>query len=545
MPALLSLNALTYTTADGRTLFENLDLSFDRERTALIGANGVGKTTLFNLVTGALTPTSGSLTHTGSLGLLPQNLDPHPGETIADVFGIRSEYERLQRLLAGKGSMEDSAEADWMLETRLEQTLADVELPNLPPDYSTDALSGGQRTRLALAALMFAAPDMLLLDEPTNNLDQEGRTAVAKLIGQWSGGAIIISHDRELLKQVDRIIELTGSGAKIYGGNWDFYEERKAIERAAAEATLAHSEKELAQTVKKAQLARERKAQSDSRGKASRKQGGTPKILLNAQRNRAEGTTGRLSAVAQRQQEEAKNAADLARQNVEELKSPKVKLASTNLPHGKTILHIDDVTFGYEEGTPVLTELSIRIVGPERIALTGGNGTGKTTLLNLISGELSPLSGTIRCMDGITILDQHAAILDHAASIRDNFLRLNPVENENACRSALARFLFRADAANRIVGELSGGEKIRAALACTLGSAKPPQFLILDEPTNHLDLPTIAAVEAGLNGYDGALLVASHDSVFLDNIGITRHIKLPVTAEEPVRTEENNDADQT
>lgn len=545
MPALLSLNALTYTTADGRCLFENLDLSFGRERTALIGANGVGKTTLFNLVTSTLNPTSGTIACNGSLGLLPQNLDPRPGETIADIFGIKSDVQRLQRVLAGEGSLEDSTEADWTLESRLEQALAEVGLPNLPPDHPTNALSGGQRTRLAMAALVFAAPDMLLLDEPTNNLDREGRTAVANLIARWRGGAIIISHDRELLRQVDRIIELTSTGIKIYGGNWDFYEERKQIERTAAEATLAHSEKELAQTAKKAQIAREKKAQSDSRGKATRNKGGAPKILLNAKRNRAEGTTGRLSAVAQRQQEEAKQAADTARENVEQLKSPSITLPATHLPHGKTVLHIDNVTFGYAEGAPIFKHLTIRITGPERIALIGANGSGKTTLLDLISGALKPEVGSVRRIDNTTILDQHANILDHKKTIRDNFLGLNPSEKENACRAALARFLFRADAATKIVGELSGGEKLRAALACTLGSAHPPEFLILDEPTNHLDLPTIAAVEAGLSAYDGALLVASHDAVFLENIGIERHINLPIAEMEIIRADESTGADNS
>lgn len=527
MPALLSIRNLSYITSDNRSLFENLDLVFDRERTALIGANGVGKTTLFNLITGTLSPTTGTISSHGTLGLLPQNLDPRPGETITDIFAVTEDYQRLQRVLAGEGSLEDTIEADWTLEPRLEQALADVGLPNLRPEHPISDLSGGQRTRLALAALIFAQPDMILLDEPTNNLDEAGRKAIAKLMGGWRSGAIIISHDRALLRQVDRIIELTQHGVKIYGGNWDFYKERKAMERAAAEATLAHSEKELAQTAKKTQVAREKKAQADSRGKSSRDKGGAPKILLNAKRNRAEGTTGRLSAIAQRQQDDAKRAADEARENVERLQAPSVSLPPTHLPYGKTVLQIDNVHFGYQPENLIFKDFSLRITGPERIALTGPNGSGKTTMLGLISGALTPQTGTVRCTDHMTMLDQHANILDHKATIRDNFRRLNPTENENACRAALARFLFRADAATRTVNELSGGEKLRAALACTLGSANPPELLILDEPTNHLDLTTIAAMEAGLSAYDGALLVSSHDNDFLQNIAITRSIVLP------------------
>ena len=155
-------------------------------------------------------------------------------------------------------------------------------------------------------------------------------------------------------------------------------------------------------------------------------------------------------------------------------------------------------------------------------------------MLALIAGQLPPWTGTVRVMTDFAMLDQRVSVLDPSTSIRDNFRRLNPDADENACRAALARFMFRADAALEIVSCLSGGQLLRAGLACVLGGAAPPPLLILDEPTNHLDLESIAAVEVGLRDYDGALLVISHDEAFLQSIGVTRRLALPSGVETAV-----------
>jgi ATPase subunit of ABC transporter with duplicated ATPase domains len=203
-----------------------------------------------------------------------------------------------------------------------------------------------------------------------------------------------------------------------------------------------------------------------------------------------------------------------------------VVLPPSGLPAGKTVLRIDEASAGFVPGRPVLRNLSFAVVGPERIAVTGANGSGKTTLLSLLTGRLAPERGTVRVMVPLAMLDQKVGLLDPAASIRDNFRRLNPDTDENACRAALARFMFRADAALQTVASLSGGQMLRAGLACVLGGPAPPQLLMLDEPTNHLDIESIEAVEAGLRAYDGALVIASHDEAFLDAVGITRRLAL-------------------
>ncbi|AEQ51879.1 ABC-F family ATP-binding cassette domain-containing protein [Pelagibacterium halotolerans] len=525
MPAHITLSALGFSTPDGTQLFSNLDLAFSRQRTGLVGRNGVGKSTLFRLVTGTLTPQSGSVTIDGTIGLLRQSLKPGPGETIADLFGATAQLTILARAASGTATADELADADWTIEARIDEALARFSLP-ATADTPLATLSGGQRTRAMLAALVFADPDFLLLDEPTNNLDHDGRDAVIDLLANWRGGAIVVSHDRELLETMDAIVELTSLGATTYGGNYSLYRERKSIELAAAEHDLANAEKRTAQVEKKAQQTRERQQKSDAGGKRKRAKGDLPKILLNGRKNAAENSAGENARLASRLRQQAESDAQTAREKIEVLKHVTISLPPTNLPTGKKVLTLDAVSAGYDPATPILRDVSLAITGPERVAITGPNGSGKTTLLRLVSGTLEPCAGTVSVQVPHALLDQQVSILDPQKTVRDNFLALNPASDENACRAALARFKFRADAALKMTASLSGGETLRAGLACALGTDTPPQLLVLDEPTNHLDLESIEAVEVGLRGYDGALLVVSHDRPFLEAIAVTREISL-------------------
>jgi ATPase subunit of ABC transporter with duplicated ATPase domains len=516
----ITLSNLTWSTPEGVPLFQNIELSFGRERAGLVGRNGVGKTTLLRLIAGELAPQSGSIAVFGTLGMLRQ---ANGSGAIADLFDAGEALALLRRAEAGETTMEELAEADWTLEPRIEAALAQVQL-DVPLDTPLASLSGGQRTRASLAAAVFAEPDFLLLDEPTNNLDRDGRDAVLALLAGWRAGAIVVSHDRELLEAMDAIVELTSLGATRYGGNWSAYRERKAIQLAAARHDLADAEKRIADAARTAQTQAERKARKDGAGKRKAAKGDMPKILLGMMKNNAENSSGENARIAERQRAEAREAATAARERIEILQPLTVALPPSGLPANRTVLEIEDVTGGYDR--VILSGISLSIQGPERVAVTGPNGSGKSTLLALVTGRLKPWHGIIRATDRIAMLDQHASLLDSALSIRDNFTRLNPGATENACRAALARFMFRADAALQIVGTLSGGQMLRAGLACTLGSETPPWLLILDEPTNHLDIDSIEAVEAGLRAYDGALLVVSHDAAFLEAIGIERRVAL-------------------
>ena len=526
MPSFATLDGLSYRTPEGRSLFENLTVAFGAERTGLVGRNGVGKTTLLQLIAGELAPAAGAVTVRGRVGLLRQALQPPPGASVADLLGLAEPLARLARIANGQGCEDDLAEADWGLEARLDAALAEVGLAGLALDRPAVSLSGGQVTRVSLAGLLAQEPDLLILDEPTNNLDAEARRLVAEVLAHWRGGAIVVSHDRELLRRMDRIVELSGLGAKVYGGNYDLYVERKVAEEAAAARELADAERTQARVAREVQQAAERKARRDAAGRRFAAKGSEPRIVLGAMAERAEGSGSRESRLAERLRAEAAAGLAEAQGRVERLRKLGFELPASGLAAGKTVLVFDAVGFGFADGPPVLHDLSLRIVGPERVAVTGPNGAGKTTLIRLAAGELEPSSGRVIRSGPAAFLDQQTAMLQPQDTLVEAFRRLNPQAGENAARAALARFLFRNVAADKPVSSLSGGERLRAALACTLMAERPPQLLILDEPTNHLDLDSIEAVEAALGGYDGALVMVSHDRDFLDAVGIDREIRL-------------------
>ncbi|MBW8813893.1 MAG: ABC-F family ATP-binding cassette domain-containing protein [Caulobacterales bacterium] len=524
--AFVTLDRLSYASPDSKPLFENLTLAFGPERTGLVGRNGVGKTTLVRLILGELAPTAGGLAVRGRVGVLRQALAPPRGATVADLIGVADDLARLARIEAGAGSEADFAEADWALPARLEAALAEAGLPDLDLDRPASTLSGGQVTRASLAGLIAQAPDLLILDEPTNNLDAAARERVGRMIEDWKGGAIVVSHDRALLRRMDRIVELSGLGAQVYGGGYDLYAERKALGEAAAARDLADAEKAAARVAREVQLAAERKARRDAAGKRARAKGDAPKILLDAQAERAQASGGAQRRLAERLSADAAESLAAAAARVERVRRLAFDLPPSGLGFGKTVLAMEEVGFAYPGGPPRLTGVSLRMVGPERVAVTGPNGAGKTTLLRLAAGELAQTSGRVSRGVPAAFLDQRTALLGDAPSLVAAFRRLNPAASENAARAALARFLFRNVAADKPVAALSGGERLRAALACVLLGDRQPQLLILDEPTNHLDLESIAAVEAALAGYDGALLVVSHDRDFLDAVGVEREVAL-------------------
>jgi ATPase subunit of ABC transporter with duplicated ATPase domains len=366
----------------------------------------------------------------------------------------------------------------------------------------------------------------LLLDEPTNNLDADGREAVAGLLARWRGGVVVASHDRALLECVDRIVELTAVGFTVFGGAWGEFAEAREAARIRAEAELGRAADALRSAERAVQRAKEKKARRDKAGRASHAKGGAPKIMLDAEKQRAENSTAREGQLADRMIGDRAGALEDARARVEVLTPLTIMLPRTALPAGRELIAFKDVAM--DDGPRRLFgPLSFEIRGPERIAVRGANGSGKTTLLGLIMGQLQPAAGAIRRLtDRVAVLDQHVGLLEPAATILDNLRRLNPELSDNEARAALARFAFRNAAALRIAGTLSGGERLRAGLACVFAKRQPPLPLLLDEPTNHLDLASIEELESALSGFDGAPIVVSHDQRFLQRIGAEREIRL-------------------
>jgi ATPase subunit of ABC transporter with duplicated ATPase domains len=524
--ALVTLDRVAARTPDGHTLFSDLSLAFGRERTGVVGRNGAGKSTLLRLIAGQTEPGDGAVVRAGRVGFLEQAVGQPVDATVADALGAADGLAILARVLAGEGAVDDLAEVDWTLEDRMATALAEVGLPALEPDRLIGSLSGGERTRLRLAALLLDQPDLLVLDEPTNHLDGEGRAIVAGVLERWKGGAVVVSHDRDLLRRMDRIVELSSLGAAIHGGGYDLYAERKAVERAAAERGLEVAERDAGRIAREGQRAVEKKARRDKAGRAFAARKSEPKILLGAMAERAENSGARENRLAERRGAAAEAAVTEARERVERIRTLAIPLPTTGLAVGRTVLALDEAAWDAPDGRRIVGPVSLKLTGPERVAITGGNGAGKTTLLRLMTGDLEPVAGRVERPARAALLDQETALLRPDETLIEAYRRLNPEATPNAAQAALARFLFRNAAAQRRVGSLSGGERLRAGLACVMTGARPPQLLILDEPTNHLDLDSIAAVEAALAAWDGALVVVSHDADFLAAVGVGRTLAL-------------------
>jgi len=529
--ARITADRLSYALPDGRDIFTDLTISFGLERTGLVGPNGSGKTTLVRLLTGDLQPTSGTIHCSGVLAILPQDFRPAPGATLAAVLGVEQKFAALERTRRGAGTVHDIEliGEDWDLRERTAAALGRFGIGHLSLDRPLDAVSGGETTRVALAGLVLSSPDFLLLDEPTNHLDADSRAALYEFIESWSGGALCVSHDRTLLQRMDRIVEISAQGIRVYGGNYDVYREIRDMEDAAAQRELDNARAAVRTAERDARAVRERQAQREAQGRRNRATSNMPRILLNARKARAQETGARIRAITAREVEEHRDRAAAAKQRVEERERPRFALPSTNLPVGRRVLEVTDVTVQFAGAPgPILEHVSMRIDGPERVALVGPNGSGKTTLLRVVLGDVAPQAGSVRRIPDreTAFLDQTGARLDPALSVLDNYRAFHPMIEPTATRYALARFLFSHEAALQIVGTLSGGERLRASLACVLGGPVPPSFLVLDEPTNHLDLDAMEALESALRAYDGALLVVSHDATFLDAIGVQRRVRL-------------------
>jgi ATPase subunit of ABC transporter with duplicated ATPase domains len=314
-----------------------------------------------------------------------------------------------------------------------------------------------------------------------------------------------------------------------FGGGWREFRAARAVEHAAAEREAEAAATELRRTRRAVQEIHERNQRRIARGVRTRRDGSQPKLVLNGRRETSQRTTARLGATTERMLEDGRARLDAARERVERVERIDAALPATGLAAGDLVVELRAVRWAPAPAQPpVLDGISLRIDGPARIAVRGPNGSGKTTLLRLLAGTIAPTDGELRRgtpTTAVALLDQRLG-LDDRVTVLEEFRRVHPALDETTSRLALARFRFRADDAHRRIATLSGGERLRVALACALGVVRPPPLLLLDEPTNHLDLDSIEALEEILRGYDGALVVVSHDEAFLEAIGVEREITL-------------------
>jgi ATPase subunit of ABC transporter with duplicated ATPase domains len=517
-------------------VFTDLSCCFLAKKYGVVGRNGVGKSTLLKLITGENQPATGILQKQGKIAYFSQEIFNQENIQVSDVMGVTEKIRALQRIAKGCVDEQDFTLIgdDWRLEETIHRQLTAFGLKHISLNRLASSLSGGEYTRLLLAKTFMSTADFLILDEPTNNLDGDARAALYQAISDWNRGLIVVSHDRQLLDLMDHIVELSSLGIHFYGGNYQNYVEQKQIEQASAQQHL----QAMTQLQKRAkaltQTRRERHEQAQAKGRSARK-AEIAKVGILKSRLEMDSAKGRSDRTQRRVFLQSERKLAVVAENITQAKEKiaqnpvmNIKLPLTQVPNGKMILEIKNIDFKYLGHLKLLIKnFSLVLQGPERAAISGKNGSGKTTLIRLIHNQLKPAVGTISIgTERVSYLDQKLAILEDQFSLLENFLRLNPQIKELDARYYLADFLFRNETVLKQVAHLSGGERLRAALACTLVSAKPPQLLILDEPTNHLDLYTISIIESVLREYQGALLVISHDQTFLKNILIEKTVYL-------------------
>ena len=510
---------------DGTTVFDGLNLSIGRGRTGLVGTNGSGKSTLLRLLAGQLRPSRGSVTIGGRLAYLPQDITLGTALRVDQALGIAGRRAALRAIEAGDASEEHFATIgdDWDVEERALATLGSLGLGDVGLDRTVGQMSGGQAVLLGLAAALLERPDVLLLDEPTNNLDLFARHRLYAAVDSWrSGVLVVVSHDLELLERVDRIAELRSGSVSWYGGGWAAYQAAVTAEQEAAarilrtaEADVRRQRRELEET----QIKLARRVRHSKKLDAERR---APKIIASERKRSAQESAGKLRGLHEDRLNEARERRDEAASAIRDDAEIRVSLPHTAVPSGRNVLTLRELRLRFGH----LDQGNLQVRGPERIALTGRNGAGKTALLCTITGELTPLSGEARAFVPVRLLPQRLDVLDDELSVAANAARMAPGVSGNHIRSQLARFLFRGADAERLAATLSGGERFRAALAATMLAAPPPQLLMLDEPTNNLDLASVRQLTSALDSYQGALLIASHDLPFLESAGITRWLLL-------------------
>lgn len=513
---------------NGKTLFGHVNMEVNEsERIALFGRNGCGKTTLLNILTGSEQPTAGTLTvhlESEEIGFMRQDFKPEEHWSVKQIAFVESgtwgalkmELQEAEERLASEpdsspasleryGEILEQYEAfgGYAREAELERMMTHLSIGEVLWDRPFSSLSGGQKTRLRLAALLTRKPRLLILDEPTNHLDHESMTWLEEWMLSYSGTLVFVSHDRTFLDRVaTSICELTYEGTRKYPGGYEEYKEQK--EREKREQAAKYRQQELA---KKALEESIRKYQEWF--KISHRNAGNvteSRIAASYYKARANKNISRYHA-KQKQLER------LEGERVERPREgPKVSVELKEGEFGaRNFVQLRDVEYTYPGSqTPVFSGVDLAVERGKRIALQGMNGAGKTTLLKLITGELSPQKGEVNlhARTKIGYFSQELEGLQPEMTLLDSLL-INPFMTQTEARTMLGNFLFSRDDVFKKIGDLSMGEKCRAAFIRLYFSGS--NLLVLDEPTNYLDIDTREVMEEALLSYEGSLVFVSHD----------------------------------
>ncbi len=514
------------------------DISFsisNTERIGLIGPNGCGKTTLMRILAGMEQPDSGTVALTRQnlrIGYLAQGMDFSPKQTLHSALGLvtvsqsslESEIASLAQALSANPTDShlqakyDSALRHLSITTyHLPTILAPLGLADLPLDTPIEHLSGGQKTRLMLARVLLEEPHLLLLDEPTNHLDIEMLEWLEDWLNRFQGAALIVSHDRAFLDNtVTSILELDPftHGLKSYPGNYSDYLEQKEAERKRQlqtyldqQAEIRHMKADIIHTKEQA-LKTERDASSIRKGGSDYK--------IKGYKSYQQGIAKKVAKKAKSRERKLERFLESEELIERPQASWQMKLNFGAPAHqSKDVMVTELLSIGYTPDTPLLEHLDLSIRAGQRIALTGPNGCGKTTLIRTIAGTLRPLAGRLRL--GMTVkvgyMAQEQELLDPAFNAVQTIQSAAPF-NETEARNFLHYFLFKGDDALRPSSSLSFGERARLQLGTLV--AQGCTFLLLDEPINHLDIPSRARFEEALANFKGTILAVVHDRYFIE-----------------------------
>ncbi len=521
MPAkpAITLRDLTFAWPDGTVALDGVNGTFNSGRTGLIGRNGAGKSTLLRLIAGELRPTFGHIDVGGEVGYLPQTLTLQHTTTIADLLGIRPILEAMKAIESGDVDQRlfDAVGDDWDIEARADEALHQIGFSAQDLDRRVTEVSGGEAILIAITGLRLGRTPITLLDEPTNNLDRPTREKLAGFVDQWPGTLVVVSHDLELLDHMDNTTELHDGRLDTFGGPYNAWKEHEEQQQAAA-VQAARTAQQTLKVEKRQRIEAETKlAHRERTGKKAQKDGGIPKIVAGNLARKAQTSAASLRSTLDDKVEAAQAAVDAADARVRDEEHIHLVLPDPDVPRGRRLAELTD------------EDRTIVIQGPERVALVGANGTGKTTLIEQLVQGAEPIPGRPHgrlTTELVGYLPQRLDGVDDELSAMQNVQAVASETPASTIRNQLARLLLRGDSVDRPVRTLSGGERFRVSLARLLLAEPPAQLLILDEPTNNLDIASVEQVAEALDAYRGALLIVSHDYAFLKRIGIQTIIEL-------------------
>lgn len=532
MTTLITLNQLGFQHPNGQFLFENLNSKIGHEAVGLVGDNGVGKTTLARLIAGELEPSLGRIQRQATSYYLPQQIQPGADQTLADLMAIASILDALQRIEHGSVNETDFEIVGhhWDIRHQTQSLFEQYDLAHFDLTTPCNQLSGGEMTRVALIGAFLIDADLLILDEPTNHLDIHQRQILFNQIKQWSKGLLVISHDIQLLNQVSRILELSPQGLKSYGGNYDFYRQQKTLEQQALQAKLDQAKQQRKVETQTLQRQYERQQKKQASGNREGKQANQAKILLDRQKERSQHSTAKLNKHISDTRSEHNQKVQKAAQQLPKDTPCYIFPPQTQVADNKPILTLRQLVFSY--GLMDSNPLNLNITGPQRLALIGPNGCGKSTLLKTIAGQQIAQSGELKTHVFSAYIDQHAAQLQAEIGVLEQLKQTSGLTESDA-RQRLAQIGLTADKVLLPSHQLSGGERIKAALLCALYNRTPAQLLLLDEPNNHIDLASSQALIDMLNQYQGTLIIVSHDILFLNQLNITHKLQWQTKYQKP------------